>query len=567
MTKRNEEKENALTVLRTETALSRFPLHLLTKGQGVQIELHNDKGAVYWNVSHNSKFGPPGQLAYKIDTLLVNRRIEEAGRAIPETIRLGTLPEISAEMGFHTHNWAIIRRALHQNASAYITAKISYRAIDGSEKWLEAGFTRYQVVFTGEKLPTGETANAVFIVLNSIYREVLNNAIFRPLDYDYMKTLPPISQRFYEIISYQIYAALKHKNPRAKLLYSDYCAYSTAKRYFDFDHVKKQMYKVLRPHVQSGYIAKVEYQATTNERGEADWWMFTTPGPNAAREYRAFTGQGQTRTIKSARTEARTEETLALPFVPDGALHHGALLAPVAQPLAPRPVPKGSPARHALTDELPDLEAPDAGLFPEGKPDAELLDAALVDAMVAMDLNRGDAVRFARALPEVCRRQLEFLPFVDKFKTSRGAYLRRAIEGDFGPPAAYLQAQEQEEAHKRTRAKRAQELFAANHEKARHSHEKRFSGAYLSFLRERVGEVEQSHPGAWAGFLAWEGEQRAVYFKPPFAGRPMNERALEVFDREDSHLERFVTFFRDKGAPLPTFWEWDETLNPEALRP
>lgn len=47
----------------------------------------------------------------------------------------------------------------------------------------------------------------------------------------------------------------------------------------------------------------------------------------------------------------------------------------------------------------------------------------------------------------------------------------------------------------------------------------------------------------------------------------MNERALEVFDREESHLERFVTFFREKGAPLPTFWEWDEQLNPDALRP
>jgi len=40
-----------------------------------------------------------------------------------------------------------------------------------------------------------------------------------------------------------------------------------------------------------------------------------------------------------------------------------------------------------------------------------------------------------------------------------------------------------------------------------------------------------------------------------------------VFDREKSHLERFVTFFREKGAPLPTFWEWDEQLNPDAIRP
>lgn len=96
------------------------------------------------------------------------------------------------------------------------------------------------------------------------------------------------------------------------MLYSEYCLLSTATRYFDFDHVKKQMYKVLRPHVQSGYIAKVQYQAIVNESGESDWWMYYTPGFNAAREYRAFTGQGQIRKIK--KKEAPSRATLALPF-------------------------------------------------------------------------------------------------------------------------------------------------------------------------------------------------------------------------------------------------------------
>lgn len=477
ITTSEENKENALTVLRTETALSRFPLHLLTSSQDVQIELQNQSGAVYWSVSYNSKFGPPGQLAYKIDTLLVNRRIEEAGRTIPEIIRLGTLPEISAELGFRTHNWKAIRQALFQNASAFITAKITYRGIEGTEKWLEAGFTRYQIILAGETLPNGVRADAVYIVLNSVYREVLNSAVFRPLDYDYMKTLPPIAQRFYEIISYQIYAALKHRNPRARLLYSDYCAYSTAKRYFDFDHAKKQMYKVLRPHVQSGYIAKVEFQATVNERGEPDWWMYYTPGVNASREYRAFTGQGKIRKIKK---KEAVSETMSLPFeqssvVPDSAA-------------------SGSATHDGATDRCVADHAAPPGVARPGSTGAEP-DGDLVAELVAADLNRGDAERFACDHPEVCRRQLEFLPFVEKFKTSRGAYLRRAIEGDFGPPQGYLQAQEQEAAQRSARAQRAQELFQANQEKARQSHEKQFYGPYLNFLRERVAEVKETHPG------------------------------------------------------------------------
>lgn len=538
--------EDALTVLRTETALSRFPLHRLSKGKVVQIEIENQASAVLWRVDHNSRYGQPGALAYKLDSLFINRRIEEARRPVPKIIRLGSLREIAEEVG-SGNNTGTVKQALLQNATASITAKISYRTPNDGERWLEAVFNRYSVVFTGEKLPHGAAADAVYLVLNDIYQEILNTAVFRPLDYDYMKSLPPIAQRFYEIVSYQIYAAVRHRNPRAKLLYSEYCLLSTATRYPDFDHVKKQMYKVLRPHIQSGYIAKVEYEAFTNGQGEADFWLFLTPGPNAGREFEAFSGGKVQKPLKGRALKKSEANTLELPFPATAPLEATPLVATPAVDLSKEPKASESPVGAEEAQEKAQL--------------------ALVAALVAADLNRSDAERFAREQADVCRRQLTYLPHVEKFKTSRGAYLRRAIESDFGPPAAFLQAQEREEAQRGAKAKRAQELFQAQEEKARQSHEERFYGDYLSFLRERVGEVEKSHPGAFVAFLAWEGEQRAVYFKPPFAGRPMNELALEVFDREASHLERFVAFFRDKGVPLPLFWEWDAQLNPQAFVP
>ena len=42
---------------------------------------------------------PAGPLAYKLDTLIINRRIEEAARPIPRIIRLGSLQEICRELG------------------------------------------------------------------------------------------------------------------------------------------------------------------------------------------------------------------------------------------------------------------------------------------------------------------------------------------------------------------------------------------------------------------------------------------------------------------------------------
>ncbi len=55
--------------------------------------------------------------------------------------------------------------------------------------------------------------------------QVLNTAQTRPLDYDDLKELAPAPQRFYEILSYQMFAALKYNHPHAKLAYSDYCTY------------------------------------------------------------------------------------------------------------------------------------------------------------------------------------------------------------------------------------------------------------------------------------------------------------------------------------------------------
>lgn len=517
------EEPKALSIIRTETALSRFPMHRLSKTKEIEIELTNEQGAVYWSVSHNAKFGQPGPLAYKLDTLLINRRIEEAQKPLPRIIRLGSMPEIAREMGFTTRNWNTVRQALYQNASAFITAKITYKDTNGQQRWLEAAFTRYQVIMTGESLPEQGLADGVYIVLSDVYRELLNSAIYRPLDYEYMKSLPPSAQRFYEIVSYQIFAAVKNANPRARLLYSDYCGSAPAPRYFTFDQVKKQMHKVHRYHLQSGYIAKVSYESTVNDAGEADWWMYYTPGPNAGKEFQAFTGT--TRVPRRRKKESPAATTASLPFEVD--------VASVPAPVAPGE---------------------------EHDPEAESAES-LVQALVACELNRSDAERFARERPEVCRRQLEYLPFVREFKSSRGAYLRRAIEGDFGAPAAYAQQQAQQEAAVTAKRDRAQARDEESQEKARQSHQERFCGAYRAYLRVRVGEAEKTDPEALTSFEEAEVEARARLTSGPFAGRPITQKALEVFDQEASRLERAREFWRAKGVETLSFWEWDEALN------
>lgn len=284
----------SLNPIRTETVFSRLPIHNLAKKGKVDIQIlqKNERGEIdlRWEVSYNDRFGQPRQLAYKLDTIIVNRKFDELAKPLPHIVCLGSLHAIAEELGLKRDTLSV-KKAILQNAASFITAKLRYTGNDGVERTIEAGFSRYSVVFTGERLPDGRKADAVYLVLNDPYREVLNNAPTRPLDYEYLKTLSPSAQRFYEIVSYKIFAAIKYKHARAKLPYSEYCTFSAQQRYYDFDHVKKQMYKVHRPHLVSGYLTKASFEATTDSDGKPDWTMSYIPGPKAQTEFQAFNGK------------------------------------------------------------------------------------------------------------------------------------------------------------------------------------------------------------------------------------------------------------------------------------
>jgi hypothetical protein len=284
-----------ITRIGIETELSRYPIHNLAKKGRVDIQIvkKTPTGQIdlRWEVSYSERYGQARQLAYKLDTIVINRRIDEEGRPLPKLIKLGSLRDICRDLeipegGNHLKG---VKKAILQNASSFITAKLTYKTNDGVRRKLEAGFTRYSVVFTGEELPDGREADAVYIILNDPYWEVLNNAPIRPLNYDYLKILPPAAQRLYEIISPRIFATLKNKNPLAKILYSDFCTFSALTRHFDYENFRVQMAKIHRFHFKSGYLIKAHYEQTQDGEGKLDWMMCYQPGPKARAEYHTFT--------------------------------------------------------------------------------------------------------------------------------------------------------------------------------------------------------------------------------------------------------------------------------------
>lgn len=382
-------------VLRVETTLSRFPIHHLARQGTVRIAIRETGAdgelALRWEVSYNSQYGPPGPLAYKLDTLIINRRIEEAGRPTPGLIRLGSLSELCRKLGLPDSGKNIrdIRRALLQNASAFITAKVRHKVRDGTERRIEVGDTRYAIVFTGETLPDGQRADAVYLVPHAFYREILDTATTRPLDFDYLRDLPPAAQRLYELLSYHVFATLKHSRPEARMRYSEFCTYAPLTRYTTFWLMRQQMEKVHAPHRQSGYIAKVEYEMTTDREGRPDWTLIYTPGPKAQAEFKAFTSKGERVAIE----------------------------LPLANPELPPPA-----------EVKP----------PEAKPEPTGLERELVERGVT----RAVAADLVRDFPEDrIKAQIEQVDWLREKKPQKigdlGAYLTKAIREDFAPPASF----------------------------------------------------------------------------------------------------------------------------------
>lgn len=277
-----------LDVIRIETALSKFPIHRLSKKGTVSLTLQdkNEKGEVSlrWEVSHNSKYGQPGPLAYKVDTLVVNRKIYDEMRPIEKVIGLGSLSDILRTLDLQDsgQNRKAVIRALYQNAFAAIECKIRYVDWEKHLQTVEAGFTRYDVFLRGEKLPDGSDADQVYISLHDIYHDILNRSVTRPLDYYYLKALAPGPQRLYEILSPRIFAGLRKGNNEAWIDYGELCRLAPLTTYTDRKQVRKQLAKLIEPHLKEGYL---QTWRVDNKFG-GKFMLIVTPGERAVKEFR-----------------------------------------------------------------------------------------------------------------------------------------------------------------------------------------------------------------------------------------------------------------------------------------
>lgn len=133
---------------------------------------------------------------------------------------------------------------------------------------------------------------------------------------------------------------------------------------------------------------------------------------------------------------------------------------------------------------------------------------SLVLDLVDAGLNRADALRLAEAEPDECRRQLAYLPHVAGFKTSRGAYLRAAIEQGFAPPKGWQEARDRERDEVSRREAAATAASGFQEKQAREA-------ARREALEAERARIEREEPERWAEMVAAAEEM----LPPPLRGR------------------------------------------------
>lgn len=130
----------------------------------------------------------------------------------------------------------------------------------------------------------------------------------------------------------------------------------------------------------------------------------------------------------------------------------------------------------------PDLQ--ETALQESGQETASSDAAALFQALLSHGVGRSVAEVLVRDKPETCRRYLEYLPYAD-VRTTKGAWLAKAIEQEWGPPRRFEEVRAKD-AKKEERIARENALLSRENERRRRKNSRLMRT--LARMEEEQGE-------------------------------------------------------------------------------
>jgi hypothetical protein len=279
--------------LRSEFHFLKFPFFNLctrsSKRNGIEVLEEEDteegKIQIWWRVSRNVNSNFPSSFARKLHKEVVERVLNNIKKPIPRFIRLGSMRQICQTMNIAVSGRSVqeIKKALQDIKAATIEAKGTFRKKEknGVKKFFEGSFNLYDMIFfTGETLPDGTEADAVYVTLNDMYVQNFNNNFVVPLDFQYLQSLEgDITSRMYEVFSVWFYPALENGKRYIQKKYSEICNYFPLTRQDAKWKAKGQLKSAHQQHISNGFLASEPEWIDTYEK--SDWLLRYYIGPRA----------------------------------------------------------------------------------------------------------------------------------------------------------------------------------------------------------------------------------------------------------------------------------------------
>jgi hypothetical protein len=277
---------------------------------------------INWEVYQDTskEIGAPAVEAHEVWYLLVKPSIDSQrlpNGGIPEIIPLGGIRECLRKVGWSSggHQGHELIKALTQISFAGCVADLwvptGERDPEGKERFLQikGRFSRMSVYAIGEHHLTEEDLaqknfefeleDVLYIRLDPLEARLQQLQDRRIFDNQYLFSVRPIARRWYELMAAKIFGVIKNRGQFCEIRYSWYIKHHhTLKRFYEHKRVRFQMDRVVKDHLASGYINRVEYRAVKEPDQEIDYIIRYYPGQGASDSIGRIQGHMQSQKIR-----------------------------------------------------------------------------------------------------------------------------------------------------------------------------------------------------------------------------------------------------------------------------
>lgn len=124
--------------------------------------------------------------------------------------------------------------------------------------------------------------DTIYVQLHPVEAQIQKSQPQRYIDNQYLFSVSPAAQRWYELLAAKIYGVVKNNGQYCEVRYSWYIKHHhTLKRHHERRRVVQQIKEVIRDHLRLHYLIKVEFNAVTEPGQEIDWVIRFYPGEEA----------------------------------------------------------------------------------------------------------------------------------------------------------------------------------------------------------------------------------------------------------------------------------------------